>query len=196
MFLILHKDTEEHLAALKYRMLVEIASIHQLALRQRSTNILKLTNMLIKLLAMKVRLHNNESNCAIMGFDSQDFTDGPVWCLEGKHVTLGSEYVLCPTIEEILLHFDPEDIIVADEFVPPPCNTRSSLIIHSYSFVFSFRIVCHDSCLTCEVAHDSSQCLTCHEGEELTGNAPNACNGTGYQEIGRKFKLLSNFKDN
>ncbi len=55
-----------------------------------------------------------------------DSDEDPVWCLVGRHVTLGSNYVLCPPVEDILIHTDTDDIEILpkddEEFVPPPCK--------------------------------------------------------------------------
>ena len=101
-----------------------------------------------------------------------DFTDGPVWCPEGKHVFLGDSYILCPSINDLLLHWDANEITVINNYVPPSCE----FILYFSLMFINLLIVCDENCETCAVAHDENQCLTCNEGSVLFGPPPDACN--------------------
>ena len=119
--------------------------------------------------------------CFMKSLTIVDFTDGPVWCTEGKHVFLGDSYILCPSINDLLLRWDANEITVVDDYVPPPCEF---ILYFSLLYYINLLIVCDENCETCAVAHDENQCLTCDEGSVLLGPPPNACNGTDYMELG------------
>ncbi len=58
------------------------------------------------------------------------YCDGPQWCLEGKHVEIGSDYMLCPSAQDLLLRLEADDIHIADSFVPNPCKPVNLSYIH------------------------------------------------------------------
>ena len=123
--------------------------------------------------------------CFMKSLTIVDFTDGPVWCTEGKHVFLSDSYILCPSINDLLLRWDANEITVIDYYVPPPCEFIIILVLYFFLLYYiNFLIVCDEHCETCAVAHDKNQCLTCAEGSVLLGPLPNACDETYYVELG------------